>query len=603
MLVTTDILEGVLHHLKASKVLAFDTETTVLKPYNGDKAFSCIFTTHDDSFYFNFNDQPDHLGVIAKNILPVHVWLEFAPIFNKEGRKIYAHNAKFDMHFANQSIPAHHYGYTWGADIACTETLARLVNNQLTSYSLASLGELIGHKKDDAVEKYITKHKLYTDVDVGKKRPRRDKHYNLVPHNTIQKYGEQDGRVTLALGEYCDNRLQAINDEHLELGLPPVLPVLETELKLTKTLFHMEQRGIKIDRAYTQEAYEYELEEYYTACQKFYEMTGLDYQDASSVLREAFEKLKLPYGYTPKGNISFSDENLPQHELANVIRDARASYKKANTYYRNFLDLADSNDVIHCNLRQAGTATGRLSSADPNLQNIPKRKDDQGKYKVRRCFIPRDGYYFAMCDYDQMEYRLLLDAAGEHETIKKVLGGLDVHTATAEMMTVERDPAKTLNFMLLYGGGAGKLAKSLGISLQQAKGLKRKYFSTLANVSYLVDQLITVAKQRGYIVNWAGRHLTLLADRPYAMPNHYIQGGCADIAKKAMVQLDQSQQNAHMLVPVHDEVIFEVNNAIDTHELAYIPSIMRDAYPHRYLPLTAGLEFSRTNWYDKVKKL
>ena len=259
--------------------------------------------------------------------------------------------------------------------------------------------------------------------------------------------------------------------------------------------------------------------------------------------------------------------------------------------------------MIHCNFRQAGTATGRLSAEQPNLQNVPKRGEDKSKYPVRKAFIPREGKKFVMIDYDQMEYRLLLDIAGEHSVISKILNeGLCVHEATAEMMLVERDPAKTLNFMLLYGGGADKLAAALGITVPKAKSLKNKYFTTLRKVQALVSAIKQVSENRGWLVNWFGRRIICESrNLSYKMPNHYIQGGCGDAAKIAMNNIDDLiiKTPIDMILTVHDEMIFEVNDEIELSSFKQLATIMEGAYPHKTLPLTSGIDFSLTDWHNK----
>ena len=595
--VTNENLDAVMFELDCHGIFSLDTETTGFHPYLKDRLFSIIVSTYKDDFYFNYDDTADHLGnkAPAETILPRKSMKRLRGILDNPDNTIYMQNAKFDMHFLN----VENIGIRFRSRIFCTQALARLVNNQLPSYSLSALGALIGFDKDDKVMKYILKHKLYTEVDVGKKKPRRDLHFNLVPFDIISAYGMQDGRVTFELGRYIESRLTELAKEQIEMGLPDLMNVVNNEIQLTKTLFRMEATGVKIDRKYCEDAYAYEIDQHNTACSKFYALTdGIEFQDASSCFKEAFTKLGLTAGKTEKGNASYSADNLPECELTEVILEARKHYKRATTYFKNYLDMAGTDDILHCTFVQGGTSTGRLSSRDPNLQNVPKRGEDESTYPVRKAFIPREGKKFVMIDYDQMEYRLLLDIAGEQETIKKILGGLCVHQATAEMMNVERDPAKTLNFMLLYGGGAAKLAAALNILLLEAKTLKQKYFITLKRVKLLVTALQKVAGTRGWITNWFGRRIL---DASYKTPNHYIQGGCGDITKLAMNQIDYviAKSPIDMLLTVHDEVIFEVNVDIDRNIMVNIATIMKDAYPHKYLPLTAGIDQSLTDWHNK----
>ncbi len=593
--VSIDSLDEAMFELECHGVFAIDTETTGLMPYNGDRIFSIIVSTYKDDFYFNYNTNAP-----AEYILPRKTIKRFRNLIANPDNIIYMHNAKFDMHMFH----VEQLGFRFGAKIICTEAMSRLVHNQLPNYKLSTLGELIGFPKDDTVDKYISKHKLYTLVNVGKKKPRKDKHFDKVPYEIMSEYGLTDGRVTFQLGFYCDVRLKEINKEQTAIGLPSNVPLVENEIQLTKTLFKMESIGVKIDRAYCEEALEYEEEQYTEAMNKFYAFTdGIEFEDSAKCFKLAFEKLGLTPGITDKGNPSYSEENLPDNELTKIILQYRKHYKRAGTYFKNYLILADDNDVIHCNFRQGGAATGRLSSNNPNLQNVPKRGEDNSKYPVRRAFIPRPDHMFLMVDWDQMEYRLMVDVANETQLIKQVNEGLDVHQAAANLLNEPREPAKNLNFMLLYGGGAQKLADKLGITLAKAKLLKAKYFRTLRQVQKLIKDIIQTSKNRGYITNWFGRRLLTVRGKEYAMPNHYIQGGCADVAKLAMNKIDDyiATEDIVMLLTVHDEFIFELPIKSYANIPMGIKHIMENTYPHKHLALTAGIEYSETDWFNKRK--
>jgi len=581
--------------------IGLDTETTGLHAYLGARLFSLILTTEKNSYYFNFHSMPDHLGNLppVENMLPKS-WLDdFKPMFNNVYKTWFIQNAKFDMHILYVD------GLELAGTVICTMTMSRLLYNRLPSYSLAALGALIGYPKDDTVEKYISKHKLYTEVDVGKKKPRKDKHYDQVPFTIMLEYGLTDGEVVYKLGMYCLKRLEELNNEQLEDDLPPIYDVMNNEIALTKVLFKMERTGVLTDPDYIRAAHDYEVEKRDEYADKFYALTEIEFADSPTCFKEVFAKLGLEAGSTEKGNPSFSEENLPDNAVTQLIVQWRKHNKRAGTYWRNYIDLADIDDVIHCNFRQAGTLTGRMSSSDPNLQNVPKRNEDTKEYPVRQAFIPRKGYFFAMVDFDQMEYRLLLDVAAEQDVIDKILNeGLCVHQATANTMGVERDPAKTLNFMLLYGGGAGKLATALKVTLAKAKQYKSIYFRSLRKVQQLIKELIHTSKHRGYLVNWLGRRIYHDEVKPYAMPNHYVQGGCGDVAKKAMVEvaneyLENNNYKSRMLLAVHDEIVMEVS-----HEEQNVPlevrTIMGNVYPSRQLKLTAGTDFSPYNWHEKL---
>jgi DNA polymerase-1 len=494
-----------------------------------------------------------------------------------------------------------YYDSLINSKIFCTQAMARLVRNDLTSYSLANLGALIGHKKDDTVEKYIDAHKLYSLVDNGKKQKEKLKHYDLVPFDIISAYGLRDGEVCFKLGEYIRKRLYEINEEQLGLGLKSNEELIKNEMALTKVIFKMEAVGIRINKEYCEEAFNYYLAEVNSAKKEFLELTGLEFSDSRKVLVPAFDKLALSYPKTEKGNASFKDEHLSKldNPIANIIKKYRNAYKSAYTYYKNFIELSDKDGNIHTNLKQAGTTTGRMSCSAPNLQNVPKRKDT-GKYKARAAFIPRKDYFFAMLDYDQMEYRLFMDYAEEIELINKVLSGLDVHTATAEMVETSRDVAKTINFLLLYGGGAGKLAGELGISIDLAKEYRNKYFQNLTAVKETSQLIVSTAENRGHIYNILGRRCFIPKKLAYKAPNYLIQGGCGDIVKRAMLSIDKflEGKKSRMVLQIHDEILLEIHK--DEYEIIDdIKEILVKSYEYKKLPLTAGADYSFTNWSEK----
>jgi len=211
-----------------------------------------------------------------------------------------------------------------------------------------------------------------------------------------------------------------------------------------------------------------------------------------------------------------------------------------------------------------------------------------------------------------MEYRLMLEYAGEMSVIEQVLDGMDIHTATANMLGVDRDVAKTINFMLIYGGGDEKLATALKITIELAKEYKAEYFSRLKKIIGFIADVKRAARYRGFITNWAGRrcYFPYYIDKrfggrtrgEYKAPNHLIQGGCADAVKFAMVKcaeyLAKKHARTRMVVQVHDELIFEAHK----NELELIPElkeIMESVYPFKHLKLTAGIEHSAVSWEDK----
>lgn len=595
-------LNEVLIRLSTPGFYSLDTETTGLHAYLGDRLFSIIIADKDVSYYFNFEP---YGGLHSDWVLPRTELFSFQKILGIPSSTWFMHNAKFDLSMlAAEGLSVH-------GTIHDTEVMARLVRNDHMSYSLASCAERIGLKKSDAVDDYIAEHKLFTWKETpGKKKRVKVPHFQKVPYDIIAPYGEQDARITFALGMY--QRQMITEKSNSTPGIEgQLLHTYANECELTKTCFRMEQVGIQIDRNYCERAFQYEMDRVSQAALEFQEISGESFIDSAKVFARVFDSLGLMYGKTDKGNPSFKDEELEKinHSIVDVIRKHRGSSKKANTYYRNFLDLSDTGDVLHANIRQGGTDTGRFSYSEPNLQNLSRPEED-GEYQefeIRRAFIPRPDYCFVMIDYDQMEYRMMLNYAKEMKLIEKVLGGLDVHQATANQMGVSRTQAKTLNFMLLYGGGVLKLAKSLKITELEAKVAREKYFEALPAVKNFMWNLTETVKRRGYLRNWAGFHCYF--DDPnfaYKAPNYLIQGGCAQVMKFSLVAIDNllKDKRSRLLVSVHDEAVLEIHrNEFDI--IPAIVKIMENAFQPAHgkvlLPLTCGVSYSWKSWAEKIK--
>jgi DNA polymerase I len=598
MLVRQSDFTSILQSLAEPRVRSLDCEATGLRVYHDARLFSLIIGEEEQVYYFNFQEYED-LG--PEFILP-RSWLrEFNPIFASRDHSWALHNAKYDLALLWKE------GLEVAGEIHCTMAIGRVLDNDRLKLSLDVLAKDHGMEKSDAVENYISENGLWDWEEIpGKKTRKKNLYFSKVPHHVIIPYGEQDGRITWCLRNLQQGQLHAQADL-VPKGKPTVLDIAANEKKLTQVLFQMERTGIRVDAEYCREAAQYEMGRYEKAAHEFEILSGIPFRDSPKALEKAFIQAGEQYPRTEKGNPSFTDEVLKGFTtpLANLVREYRDAYKKCNTYYRNFLYHMDADGLIHANAKQSGTVTGRMSYSDPNLQNLNKEEDLEPRFLVRRSFIPRPGRFFFMIDYEQMEYRLMLDLAGEQAVIEKILQGLDVHEATAQMMGVSRQQAKTLNFMLLYGGGAQKLADALGLTLREAYALKDQYFSALPRVQTFIRRVMLTAEQRGFIFNWAGR-ICRFKDKTfsYAGPNHLIQGGCADIMKIGMVRiaefLAERKAKTQMLVQVHDELVFEGVEE-EKHLIPEVKRILETVYPYKHLPLTCSVSYSHKSWADKVE--
>jgi DNA polymerase-1 len=262
-----------------------------------------------------------------------------------------------------------------------------------------------------------------------------------------------------------------------------MLRLYQNEMALTHVCCEIERVGVKINRSFVQDGLAYEHEQIKKAKKDFETDTGRAFVNSSKLFAEIFTLRGEKYPLTEKGNPSFAKDFLEDLDTptAQLINRIRFHEKRASTYWSSFLYFADSDNVLHPRLNQAGTVTGRFSSSNPNMQNMPKEDDDEDrdkKFLVRRAFTPRRDHCFYSLDYNQMEYRLMLDTVGEQALIDAVNGGEDVHSATSRILGISRTHAKTVNFALLYGTGNTKLARMLGVTEAEARDIKKLYFQS-----------------------------------------------------------------------------------------------------------------------------
>lgn len=592
VVVTLDNFDSVVRDLTKAQVLSFDTETTGLRPHQGDQLFSCIFACDNLSAYFNFQPYP------SQTPLPRQLIKSLSPIF--ESGVIFMHNAKFDWHMISKE------GVKIKAQVWDTITGARVERNTHRSYSLANCAARIGGKKDATVEECIKKNKLWKwVVTPGKKTRKKNKFYDQVPYDIIVPYGFTDAESTLKLGKHQIKVFKQITLSSPTNSRGSLIQVMDNEIRVTRVCKEMEDIGIKVDLDYCERAIAPEDRICKIKEAEFLELTGIPFKNSGKVLAQAFTALGYPYIKTDKGNPCFNDKALESLDspIAGIIKSWRRASIRANTYFRSYGYYADSKHIIHASMKQAGTSTGRFSYADPNLQNIPKRGEDKVGFPVRGAFIPRDDFCFVAIDYDQMEFRLMLEYAKQYDLIDKIKAGLDPHQATADLVNIPRGAAKTLNFALLYGMGVAKLAQALKCTEEEAKDFKYAYFKGLPRVNNFIRISKNVAMARDYVHDWTGRRFYFPdPEHGYKAANAIIQGGCASAIKRAMVGCAKILEPcaSRMVLQIHDELLFEIHKK----ELGVVGMLreeMEKAFPYREIPLTCSVEHSWESFGDLVK--
>lgn len=616
MLVTRTTFADFLGVLKGLNKLSLDTETTGLKPYQGDKIFSVIMAGRVGGivtpYYLNFNETPEFtleetFGEYHKEILG-----EFLSAFS--GRA-YLANAKYDLHmlFADWKVELSK------ADIFCTEAQGRVAYNDHFKYGLADSLERIGLKKDNKVKEWLDDNDGFTKIEIeGKAVTDKKYHFEKVPRSLIVPYAEGDAVGTFMLGEHLERVIKEMSDEQEKDFGPSRTPhrVSVNESRLTKTLWRMERQGILIDKDYTRKGFEYEQARNKAKREEFERATGLPFIDSSALFSKIFaESDGERFGKTKIGNASFKSDFLETflHPAAQIVLDIRDSKSKSD-FYTNFLRFADSDGFVHGNFKQGGTRHGRMSASDPNLQNFSNPDEDEGgiisgEYNVRGCVIAPPDYYIVSIDYDAMEYRFLLELAaiamgGRTGRLLEMMRdeGVNPHKGTAKLcqevgLDISYKEAKISNFLTIFGGSEARLAAQLKTSLQRAVQIRQGIFRVCPEMLIVQNVVRGSATNRGYVVNWMGRRSWFPGGKmTHKALNYVVSGGCADVNKIALNSNDEflMSHKSKLVLSIHDEndiYVYKSERGIEEE----VKNIMEKAYPHKYIPLTASISRSQTN--------
>ena len=441
--------------------------------------------------------------------------------------------------------------------------------------------------------------------------------FNQVTADKVTHWACEQALVTLALPDVLDQRLADEGLSHL---------LTDIELPLIRVLASMELAGARIDVKALHD-YSITLTQQMNALeQECHQLAGQEFNTASpmQVGEILFDKLQLDpkAKKTKTGQYSTTEEILlklrDRHPLVGKILELRGIRKLLNTYVDALPQLINPRTGrIHTTYNQTVTATGRLSSTNPNLQNIPVR-NDEGR-EIRRAFIPADGNVFFSADYSQIELRLVADLSGDPTMLDAFAHDHDIHAITAariyhetldQVTPDQRRKAKTANFGILYGISAFGLAERLNIPRSEAKMLIDGYFDTFPGVRDYIDRSVAQARERGYVTTLDGRR-RMLPDinsrnavvRSFSERNAVnapIQGTAADIIKRAMIAIhrrfEQEGIQSKMILQVHDELNFDVIPAELDRVRHIVIEEMENAY-HGRVRLTAS-HAAATNWLD-----
>ena len=543
--------------LKQAKLFALDTETDNLDYMAANLVGISFALENGEAAYLPL--QLDYLGA-PKTLEKTTALSLLKPVLENPAIQKVGQNFKYDLTiFARNGIDVQGVAF----------------DTMLESYVLNSTGR---HNMDDLAKRYLGHQTISFEEIAGKGKNQLT--FNQIPLEQAAEYAAEDADVTM--------KLQQVLWE--KLSKEPTLEKLfkEMELPLLGVLSRMERRGVLINSdALFLQSNEIanrlsELEE------QAYVLAGQPFNLASTKqLQEIlFDKLGLPViQKTPKGAPSTNEEVLEElafsHELPKVLVEHRGLSKLKSTYTDKLPQMVNpQTGRVHTSYHQAVTATGRLSSSDPNLQNIPIR-NEEGR-RIRQAFIAREGFTVVAADYSQIELRIMAHLSQDQGLINAFTQGKDIHRSTAaeifgvaldEVTSEQRRNAKAINFGLIYGMSAFGLSRQLGIGRADAQSYMDLYFKRYPGVQTFMHDIREKAKAQGYVETLFGRRLYLpdinssngmrrkAAER--VAINAPMQGTAADIIKRAMIQLDQTLQNdpdIAMIMQVHDELVFEVRS-------------------------------------------
>lgn len=538
MLITPDKFDRSLEIISQAEVVAIDTETYWTKSWEnrriiGASVYGEVGNRHFNG-YFPFRHESsdgENLGIeklesLAKTLdaIPLHVY----------------HNAKFDRsRFLRE-------GLTLNRPFYDTMLISHMVDEN-TSHELEDLAEM---------------YKIDMNSNLRKKHiheVRKQIVWHRIPLSIMEPYACGDTSNTFKLWK----KLMPI------LSKQELTALYTVEAFYSDALMHIELRGVKIDQDFAEHMSDFCTARMYSITEKLGFDPGKDLQLAEKLfidLRLPILERGKPSKSFPTGRPSMGEPILQKlakkasgeaKEVMDLVLEYRGHQKARSTWYDGFIEKCDSSSRIHTTYNQHVTVTTRLSSVDPNMQQLPR---DVESSPVKKMLRATPGYELWEFDYNQIEYRLAGVLSDDPVILDAYRSGSDMHSSTALRLKTTRDKAKTINFLLIYEGGPGRLAETFGISLDAARPIWEGYHHTYYHMFGFAARVNAVAAQRGYIKLWDGRRRRFrLQFETKKAWNSYVQGGAAAIVKQAIVSIHQDKEvQSRMVGQVHDSIWFEI---------------------------------------------
>ncbi len=589
-LVATDgQISSLIEMLQRHEVFAFDTETTGLDVCSSEIIGMSFSVRAHEAFYVTLPDDFE----AARRVIE-----RFVPLFSDTGKTLVGQNIKYDM-----SMLAHY-------NISLKN---KLFDTMLAHYLIDPEQR---HNMDYLADVYLNYETLRIEELIG--RGKSQVNMRMVPLEPLKDYAAEDADVTYRLYEVFKSQLAENQLTNL---------FEDMEMPLVEVLSTMECNGVKIDSDNLKQISDQQAKQIKELESQIFANAGKEFNIASpkqlgEILFDDL-KIKAPAKKTKTGQYPTGEEVLQKiitaHPIVQEILDWRGLSKLKSTYVDALPALINPCDgLVHTSYNQAVTATGRLSSTNPNLQNIPVRTDN-GR-EIRKAFVPRDeNHVLLAADYSQIELRIITHLSGDPAMTEAFNAGVDIHAATAarvygvELEDVTKDMrrrAKAVNFGIIYGMSAFGLAERIGISRGEAAEIIKSYFREYAGIQEYIDRCIASARQNGYVETMFGRrrylrdiNSTNSVVRQFAERNAInspIQGSSADMIKIAMANIHKELKNndlkSKMILQVHDELVFDT--CID--ELDTVKKIVKDKMENAMklnIPVVAELNVGE-NWLE-----
>ena len=562
--------DSLLQRMQETDHFAIDTETTSLDYRIAELVGFSVAFDANDAYYIplahDYENAPEQLNREA-------VLAQIKPILENEQVRKIGHHLKYDAHiFANHGIIIQGWYF----------------DTMLASYVLNAAATR--HGMDDVARVYLSH--LTTTFEQIAGKGAKQKTFNQIELEVAAHYAAEDAHVTYRLYEVLSAKLQPF---------PELVNILHNiEMPVARVLTGMEEDGIKLDHAFLDQLSVEFSETMQTLENQATELAGEAFNIASpkQVGEVLFDKLGIKGGKkTATGQYSTSESVLEkiEHPLAEVILEHRGLAKLKNTYTDRLVEQShDTTHRVHTSYHQALTATGRLSSTDPNLQNIPIRT--QIGRQIRKAFIAPEGRVLLAADYSQIELRLMAHFSQDDALVHAFQHGQDVHRRTAsEVLSIaiedvtndQRRQAKAVNFGLLYGMSEFGLIRQLGFTREESQNYIKQYFRRYPGIYEYMQRTRQLALEQGFVETILGRRLYTpdidarnmmvrkAAER--AAINAPLQGSAADIIKIAMIEVDKilPKDQAKLLLQVHDELVFEADESIAEELSRQITDVMQ----------------------------